>query len=76
VCVRERESPSNVIRTVTITDCAVHCTARKFDNFQFVPFNETMKKVPPGQNPDPMFAMAALMEVPEQFKLIRKLRLL
>jgi len=50
--------------------------ARKFDNFQFVPFNETMKKVPPGQNPDPMFAMAALMEVPEQFKLIRKLRLL
>mmetsp|Transcript_33930 Transcript_33930/g.85788 ORF Transcript_33930/g.85788 Transcript_33930/m.85788 type:complete len:281 (+) Transcript_33930:212-1054(+) len=49
---------------------------RKFDNFQFVPFNDTMKKCPAGQTPDPVFAMSALMEIPEQFKLIRKLRLL
>mmetsp|Transcript_26811 Transcript_26811/g.41919 ORF Transcript_26811/g.41919 Transcript_26811/m.41919 type:complete len:276 (+) Transcript_26811:58-885(+) len=50
--------------------------ARRFDNFQFVPFNQVMSKVPPGMNPDAAFATAALMEVPEQFKLIRKLRLL
>lgn len=36
---------------------------RKFDNFQFVPFNQVMAAVPPGLNPDPAFAIAALMEV-------------
>mmetsp|Transcript_32682 Transcript_32682/g.79152 ORF Transcript_32682/g.79152 Transcript_32682/m.79152 type:complete len:279 (-) Transcript_32682:331-1167(-) len=49
---------------------------RRFDNFQFVPFNETLSKIPPGTNPDAMFALAALMEIPEQFQLIRKLKLL
>jgi len=46
---------------------------RKFDNFQFVPFNDVMNS---GKNPEVAFAVAALMEVPEQYKLIRKLKLL
>mmetsp|Transcript_28812 Transcript_28812/g.72541 ORF Transcript_28812/g.72541 Transcript_28812/m.72541 type:complete len:279 (+) Transcript_28812:210-1046(+) len=50
--------------------------ARRFDNFQFVPYNETLRKIPPGTNPDAAFATAALMEVPEQYELIRKLKLL
>ncbi|KAJ1468073.1 Copine-domain-containing protein, partial [Baffinella frigidus] len=49
---------------------------RRFDNFQFVPFNSLMSRVPPGVNPDACFATAALMEVPEQFKLVRRLKLL
>lgn len=49
---------------------------RRFDNFQFVPYNETLSKVPRGTNPDAMFALAALMEIPEQFELIKKLKLL
>jgi len=47
--------------------------ARKFDNFQFVPFNSVMQKNPPGDARDAGFAVAALMEIPEQFKLIKKL---
>mmetsp|Transcript_39024 Transcript_39024/g.76291 ORF Transcript_39024/g.76291 Transcript_39024/m.76291 type:complete len:281 (-) Transcript_39024:15-857(-) len=50
--------------------------ARKFDNFQFVPFNDIMSTVPAGSNPDATFAMSALMEIPDQFKLIRSLKLL
>jgi len=50
--------------------------ARKFDNFQFVPFNSVMSKVPAGGNADACFAVAALMEIPEQYKLIRQLRYL
>mmetsp|Transcript_20968 Transcript_20968/g.42594 ORF Transcript_20968/g.42594 Transcript_20968/m.42594 type:complete len:278 (+) Transcript_20968:254-1087(+) len=50
--------------------------ARRFDNFQFVPFNQVMNSVPAGMNPDAAFATAALMEIPEQFKLIRKLKLI
>mmetsp|Transcript_14803 Transcript_14803/g.36236 ORF Transcript_14803/g.36236 Transcript_14803/m.36236 type:complete len:279 (+) Transcript_14803:148-984(+) len=49
---------------------------RQYDNFQFVPYTQIMSKVPPGMNPDPVFATAALMEIPEQFKLIKRLRLL
>ncbi|KAF0694981.1 Aste57867_14169 [Aphanomyces stellatus] len=48
--------------------------ARRFDNFQFVDYHKTMawnKK-----NPDVGFATAALMEIPEQYKLIRQLGLL
>lgn len=43
---------------------------RMFDNFQFVPFDKTMKSIPAGQDPDAAFATAALMEIPEQYKLI------
>mmetsp|Transcript_45211 Transcript_45211/g.90688 ORF Transcript_45211/g.90688 Transcript_45211/m.90688 type:complete len:273 (+) Transcript_45211:83-901(+) len=46
---------------------------RRFDNFQFVPFDKVMRSVPAGRDPDPVFACAALMEVPEQYNLIKKL---
>lgn len=48
--------------------------ARKFDNFQFVDFNRVMKFNQ--TKPDIGFATAALMEIPEQFKIIRKLKYL
>ncbi|TMW68336.1 hypothetical protein Poli38472_005804 [Pythium oligandrum] len=45
--------------------------ARRFDNFQFVDFNKVMKL---NQiKPDVGFATAAMMEIPEQFKIIRSL---
>jgi len=46
---------------------------RKFDNFQFVNFNEVVKG---STNPEASFALAALMEVPEQYQLVKKLGLL
>jgi len=46
---------------------------RKFDNFQFVPFFETMQKA---ENRDIAFSLAALMEIPDQYKFIKKLGLL
>uniref|UniRef100_K3WRM7 VWFA domain-containing protein n=1 Tax=Globisporangium ultimum (strain ATCC 200006 / CBS 805.95 / DAOM BR144) TaxID=431595 RepID=K3WRM7_GLOUD len=48
--------------------------SRKFDNFQFVDFNRVMKLNP--VKPDVGFATAALMEIPEQYKLIRQLKYL
>lgn len=44
---------------------------RRFDNFQFVPFNEVMARE--SEHPDIEFAKAALMEIPEQFKACRSL---
>ncbi len=44
---------------------------RRFDNFQFV--NLTKVAMENSRNPDVAFAIAALMEVPEQFLAIRKL---
>ena len=46
---------------------------RKFDNFQFVDYNRVLTF---GTNPEPTFALHALMEIPDQFKQIRKLGLL
>jgi len=46
---------------------------RKFDNFQFVPYAETMAHA---ENRDVTFSVAALMEIPDQFKAIKKMGLL
>eukprot|EP00286_Rhodomonas_abbreviata_P019728 CAMPEP_0181309400 /NCGR_PEP_ID=MMETSP1101-20121128/11992_1 /TAXON_ID=46948 /ORGANISM="Rhodomonas abbreviata, Strain Caron Lab Isolate" /LENGTH=275 /DNA_ID=CAMNT_0023415879 /DNA_START=93 /DNA_END=920 /DNA_ORIENTATION=- len=46
---------------------------RRFDNFQFVPFDKVIRGVPPGGNADAVFACSALMEIPEQYNLIKKL---
>lgn len=48
--------------------------SRKFDNFQFVNYSKVVSEAP--SNPEIAFATAALMEIPEQFLAIRKLRML
>lgn len=48
--------------------------SRKFDNFQFVNYSKVAAESP--SNPEIAFAVAALMEIPEQFLAIRKLRIL
>ncbi|KAF0694977.1 Aste57867_14165 [Aphanomyces stellatus] len=47
---------------------------RQFDNFQFVEYNRLLRLNP--RAPEVGFATAALMEVPDQFKAIRRLGLL
>eukprot|EP01027_Heterolobosea_sp_BB2_P017779 GEZU01025153.1.p1 GENE.GEZU01025153.1~~GEZU01025153.1.p1 ORF type:complete len:290 (+),score=50.24 GEZU01025153.1:36-905(+) len=46
---------------------------RKFDNFQFVNFDEVMRK---SKGSDAAFALAALQEIPQQYSAIRKLGLI
>jgi hypothetical protein len=46
---------------------------RRFDNFQFVPFHDTMTRSEFSKH---VFALHALMEIPEQYKAICKLGLL
>ncbi len=47
---------------------------RRFDNFQFVNFHEIISKNP--DNADECIALNTLMEIPEQFREIKKLHLI
>jgi len=51
-----------------------YLTNRKFDNFHFVNYDKVMREAK--GNRDDAFALAALMEIPQQFVAIRKLNLL
>lgn len=53
-----------------------HIRGRKFDNFQFVPFEEVCQKTRHCVNPSAEFALHCLMEVPEQYKRIKALGLI
>ncbi|KAG1702546.1 hypothetical protein DVH05_009496 [Phytophthora capsici] len=48
--------------------------ARRFDNFQFVEYRAVMQVNK--KNPEAGFAIMALMEIPEQYKMIRQLGLI
>ncbi|KHN27569.1 E3 ubiquitin-protein ligase RGLG2 [Glycine soja] len=50
--------------------------ARAFDNFQFVNFTEIMSKNIPPSRKEASFALAALMEIPSQYKAAIELNLL
>eukprot|EP00268_Persea_americana_P004686 TRINITY_DN1151_c0_g1_i1.p1 TRINITY_DN1151_c0_g1~~TRINITY_DN1151_c0_g1_i1.p1 ORF type:complete len:456 (+),score=79.40 TRINITY_DN1151_c0_g1_i1:425-1792(+) len=50
--------------------------ARAFDNFQFVNFTEIMAKNMPLSRKETEFALAALMEIPSQYKATLELKLL
>lgn len=46
------------------------CEQSKFDNFQFVDYHQVTKN---SKSPDVAFALKALMEIPEQFRIMKKL---
>ena len=46
-----------------------HLARRKFDNFQFVNYHRVTSKA---KNPDLNFALHALMEIPDQYRAIRR----
>jgi len=50
-----------------------HLAGRKFENFHFVPFYDTLFKC---ENPDVTFSFAALKEIPDQYSAIKRLGLL
>lgn len=53
-----------------------HVPARAFDNFQFVNFTEIMTRSITPSKKEVEFALAALMEIPSQYKAARDLHLL
>lgn len=57
----------------TMKDFDTKLPKRRFNNFQFVNFNEITSEA---RNPQASFALHALMEIPDQFKAIRSLGLL
>lgn len=54
----------------TMEDFDDNLPARKFDNFQFVNYTDIMQRNL--AHPDVEFSVAALMEVPDQYNIIRK----
>jgi len=50
-----------------------HLAGRKFENFHFVPFYNTLFQC---ENPDVTFSFAALKEIPDQYSAIKRLGLL
>jgi len=46
---------------------------RRFDNFQFVPYYNTMLRA---ENREVKFSVAALQEIPDQYDAIKKLQLI
>ena len=57
----------------TMKDFDDKLPARRFDNFQFVNFSAVTENA---KNQQAAFAMHTLMEIPDQFKAIRRLGLL
>ncbi|XP_076472490.1 uncharacterized protein LOC143301926 isoform X2 [Babylonia areolata] len=57
----------------TMRDFDDKLPARRFDNFQFVNFNDVTQGA---RNPQAAFAVHALMEIPDQYKAITRLGLL
>jgi E3 ubiquitin-protein ligase RGLG len=53
----------------------VHIPRRQFDNFNYVNFFDTTTNIPDG-DPQAAFAIKALMEIPDQYKRIRELKLI
>ncbi|CAA2988844.1 E3 ubiquitin- ligase RGLG2-like [Olea europaea subsp. europaea] len=60
----------------TMTEFDDNIPARDFDNFQFVNFTEIMSKDVPQSRKETEFALAALMEIPSQYKASVELNLL
>eukprot|EP00897_Mesotaenium_endlicherianum_P008550 jgi/Mesen1/7723/ME000407S06940 len=49
---------------------------RRYDNFQFVEFSKLMSSNLPEKEKEAQFALAALMEIPQQYKACQELKLL
>ena len=46
------------------------CSKSRFDNFQFVDFNQVLKS---SKSPESIFCLKAFMKIPEQFKIMKSL---